>query len=132
MAQQQDGERQIRSLIEAWANAAKRHDMAGVLAHHTQDIVMFDLPMPLQSKGMAEYRKTWDQFFSSHIPGQTFDIEEITIMAGHDVAFAYAIMRCVPTAAPGGFQFRLTVGLRKVDGAWWVTHEHHSEPAADS
>jgi hypothetical protein len=32
---------------------------------------------------------------------------------------------------PGGFQFRLTIGLCKVDGAWCIQHEHHSVPATD-
>jgi ketosteroid isomerase-like protein len=27
--------------------------------------------------------------------------------------------------------FRLTVGLRKIDGQWTITHEHHSVPAED-
>lgn len=130
MAQQQKTtEGQIRALIDAWADAVRRHDLPAILAHHAQDIVMFDLPMPLQSKGMAEYRKTWDLFFTSHKPSQAFDVEEITIVAGDDVAFAYGIMRCGAGSTPGGFQFRLTIGLRKIDGEWCVTHEHHSEPA---
>jgi len=32
---------------------------------------------------------------------------------------------------PGGFQFRLTIGRRKVDGAWRTQHEHHSVLATD-
>jgi uncharacterized protein (TIGR02246 family) len=129
-------ESQIRALIEAWAAAVRRHDYPGVLAHHEPDIVMFDVPPPLQSRGMDEYRKTWDLFFRYHTPGQTFDIEELAITAGEDVAFAVAIMRCVsavPDGPPqdGGFPFRLTVGLRKIDGAWRIAHEHHSVPAVD-
>ena len=87
-------ESQIRALIEAWANAVRRHDLSGILAHHEQDIVMFDLPPPLQSRGMDEYKKTWDLFFRYHQPAQAFDIEELAITAGDDVAFAVAIMRC--------------------------------------
>jgi ketosteroid isomerase-like protein len=30
-----------------------------------------------------------------------------------------------------GFLFRLTVGLRKIDGDWRIAHEHHSVPAKD-
>src|SRR5262249_8006006 len=56
-------ESQIKALIEAWADAVRRHDYAGVLARHEPDIVMFDVPPPLQSRGMAEYRSTWDLFF---------------------------------------------------------------------
>ena len=123
-------ESQIRALIEAWADAVRRHDYPGVLAHHEQDIVMFDVPPPLQSQGMDEYRKTWDLFFRYHTPGQAFDVEELAITAGEDVAFAVAIMRC-SSATPGGFPFRLTIGLRKIDGAWRIVHEHHSVPAED-
>ena len=127
---QQDttAETDIRALIAAWADAARRHDMAGVLAHHDADIVMFDLPPPLQSRGMAEYQATWEQFFDHHTPSAPFDIETLDITAGEDVAFAFAIMRCGTDS--GGFRFRLTVGLRKIDGQWRVTHEHHSEPSA--
>ena len=37
---------QIRTLIERWAEAVHRGDMAGVLADHADDIVMFDVPPP--------------------------------------------------------------------------------------
>ena len=91
---------------------------------------MFDVPPPLQSRGMDEYKKTWDLFFKYHKPSQALDIEELAITAGEDVAFAVAIMRC-GTGAAGGFLFRLTIGLRKIDGDWRITHEHHSVPSTD-
>jgi ketosteroid isomerase-like protein len=61
-------ESQIRALIEAWADAVRRHDLSGIFAHHEQDIVMFDVPPPLQSRGMDEYKKTWDLFCRYHKP----------------------------------------------------------------
>jgi ketosteroid isomerase-like protein len=132
MQQGQTAETQIKALIEAWADAVRRHDLSAILAHHDQDIVMFDVPPPLQSRGLDEYRKTWDLFFGYHKPSQTFDIEELAITAGEDVAFAVAIMRCVSSPPEqGGFLFRLTIGLRRVDSDWRITHEHHSVPAAD-
>ena len=137
MAQQDDrAEAEIRSLIETWADAVRRHDLPAILAHHADDIVMFDVPPPLQSRGMAEYRKTWDLFFKYHRPGQAFDIQELEIFAGDTAAFAIAVMRC-QSMAPGGadvaidFPFRLTIGLTKDGGAWRIRHEHHSVPATD-
>lgn len=129
-------ENEIKAIIEAWADAVRRHDLSGILAHHEQDILMFDVPPPLQSRGMDEYKKTWDLFFKYHKPSQAFDIEELAITAGKDVAFAAAIMRCgsgTLSAPPeeGGFLFRLTIGLRNVDGAWRIAHEHHSVPSTD-
>ena len=123
-------ESQIKALIEAWADAVRRHDLPGVLAHHDPDIVMFDLPPPLQSRGLEEYKQTWDLFFQYHKPSKAFDIDELAITAGQDVAFAVAIMRC-GSGVQGEFPFRLTMGLRHMDGEWRITHEHHSLPATD-
>jgi ketosteroid isomerase-like protein len=136
MQQAAKPESQIKALIEAWADAVRRHDVSGILAHHEQDIVMFDVPPPLQSRGMDEYKKTWDLFFEYHKPSQAFDIEDLAITAGEDVAFATAIMRCGSgtfSGPPeeGGFLFRLTIGLRNIDGDWRITHEHHSVPSVD-
>jgi ketosteroid isomerase-like protein len=125
--QEPTAESQIRALIESWALAVRRHDLPGILAHHSDDVVMFDVPPPLQSRGLDAYRKTWDLFFSYHQPLQAFDIEELAITASDEVGFAVAIMRC----GSDGLLFRLTIGLRNLDGRWSITHEHHSVPAAD-
>jgi ketosteroid isomerase-like protein len=81
-------------------------------------------------------QRPWDLLFRHHKPGIAFDFQELAITAGADVAFGVAIMRCGPDSSSNpkdkdGFPFRLTVGLRKVDGDWQITHEHHSVPAAD-
>lgn len=127
----QTDEREVRAIIENWAAAVRRHDLAGVEAHHAQNIVMYDLPLPLQCKGMEEYRRTWDLFFKYHSLGGAFDIQDLAVVAGDDVAFAFTTMRCAGKSNPDGFLFRLTIGLRKIAGQWQVIHEHHSEAAKD-
>jgi ketosteroid isomerase-like protein len=99
-------------------------------------MVMFDLPPPLHCKGTEAYKKTWGLLFRYHKPGRAFDIQELTVTAGQDVAFAVAIMGCRPDSSSkpadkDGFLFRLTVGLLKVNGHWRISHEHHSVPATD-
>jgi ketosteroid isomerase-like protein len=96
-------------------------------------MLMFDVPPPLQSKGLRAYRKTWDLFFSWARDPAVFDIVEMQVTAGAEVGFVTALMRCAGTEASGveiELDFRLTIGLRKTDGQWTVTHEHHSIPAA--
>jgi|SRR5215813_3749913 len=122
----------IRNLIEKWAAAVRSKDYEGILAHHSGDIVMFDVPPPIQSKGIDEYKKTWDVFFDWYQDTPSFEIREMTTTAGADVAFVTALMRCAGTEQSGAkseLDFRLTVGLRKIDGKWIITHEHHSLPA---
>jgi uncharacterized protein (TIGR02246 family) len=124
----------IRSTIESWAAAVRRKDLAAILQNHSPDLVMFDVPPPFQSRGLDAYRKTWDLFYSWTNDPIPFDIREMSITAGKDVAFAVATMGCAEPGAggkPKPLDFRLTVGLRKIDGRWTVTHEHHSVPAGD-
>jgi uncharacterized protein (TIGR02246 family) len=124
----------VRDLIEAWADAVRRKDYDGILRSHAADFVMFDVPPPFKSVGLDAYRKTWDLFFSWSSDPVRFEIQEINVTAGADVAFAFATMRC---GAPGSdgkaepLDFRLTICLRKIDGRWMIAHEHHSVPAAD-
>jgi ketosteroid isomerase-like protein len=87
-------ESEFRALIEAWA--ARRHDLPVILAHHDDDIAMFDVPPSLQSRGLAEYKKTWDLCFAYHQPGQAFDVEELQMCVGDTATFVVAIIRCGP------------------------------------
>jgi uncharacterized protein (TIGR02246 family) len=133
MAAKAKDESEIRELIENWARAVRTKDLDGILDRHAPEILMFDVPPPIQSMGREAYKKTWDVFFAWAKDTGVFDIVELNITAGSDVAFATALMRCAGTEANGGkteLDFRLTVGLRKIDGRWIVTHEHHSLPAA--
>jgi uncharacterized protein (TIGR02246 family) len=122
----------IRELVKDWARAVRAKDLKGILANHSREILMFDLPPPLESKGIDAYRKTWDLFYSWADDPVVFDFNEMDIVAGNDVAYVAALMRCSGTETNGertNLEFRLTIGLRKVDGQWIVTHEHHSIPA---
>jgi uncharacterized protein (TIGR02246 family) len=137
MADEHNGrgdEEAVRDLIEAWADAVRRRDYAGILRSHAADFVMFDVPPPFKSVGLDAYRKTWDLFFSWSSGPVRFDIQGMDVTAGADVAFAFASMRCEGPDADGmpePLDFRLTMGLRKIDGWWMIAHEHHSVPAAD-
>lgn len=125
-----DDDEQIRDLIQRWATAAHTGDLAGVLADHAADIVMFDVPPPQQGvRGIDAYSDTWPGFFQWQAAGAVFEIESLEVTAGADVGFAFGLLRC---GTPAEFdrdpdqRLRLTVGLRRIDGRWTVTHEHHS------
>ncbi|WP_192249886.1 YybH family protein [Mesorhizobium silamurunense] len=124
---------EIRGLIEHWADAVRRKDMDGILRHHAPDFIMFDVPPPLQSKGIEAYRDTWPLFFGASPQKPVFDVVDLKITAGTNVAFAIALMRCVEVKATGSndLDFRLTICFEKIAGQWTFTHEHHSVPAGD-
>jgi uncharacterized protein (TIGR02246 family) len=129
-----DDEQEIRELIERWAAAVHAGDLETVLADHSAEIVMFDVPPPFAGvRGIDAYRDTWPAFFEWQSRA-SFEITFLEITAGEDVAYAYALLRC---GTPEDFadnpelRLRLTLGLAKKGGRWIVHHEHHSFPHTD-
>lgn len=125
MGEQSDA---VRAVIERWAQAVRDRDYPVILDAHPDDLVMFDVPPPMVSRGMDEYRATWDLFFqySQGGPG-SFELVDLTIFAGEEVAFAYALLK-IGTPEP---ICRLTLGLVRRDKQWIIQHEHHSMPTAE-
>lgn len=121
----------VRELVEKWALAVRTKDMEGILAHHDENIMMYDVPYPFQSVGIAAYRETWDTFFGGTKPG-TYDFHDLQVIAGDDVAFCYGTIQCMNGAGEGKFEpldFRVTIGLKNINGQWTIMHEHHSIPS---
>ncbi|MBA3648307.1 MAG: nuclear transport factor 2 family protein [Chitinophagales bacterium] len=57
------------------------------------------------------------------------------IIAGHNVAFCFATMKCRNRNLRRVYEdldFRLTIGLQKINDQWTILHEHHSIPAINS
>jgi ketosteroid isomerase-like protein len=103
--------------------------IGAVVAHHTDDVVMFDVPPPVVVRGIAAYRRTWPPFFRwQRDENGTFDIVELNITAGDTVAFATVLLRCgskachSPSHAPtmadsaGACLIGIAVDLRRSTG----------------
>jgi uncharacterized protein (TIGR02246 family) len=131
-AQSSADEAEIRNVIERWSKGVRDQDRAEIRKDHDADILMFDVPPPFQICGIDEYMTTWENFFSGSEKPVRFDLTEVKITAGADVAFVTAVGHCVSIDKKGqreSLEFRLTMGLRKMGGRWCITHEHHSLPA---
>ncbi|WP_436101547.1 nuclear transport factor 2 family protein [Pararhizobium sp. LjRoot238] len=93
--------------------------------NRTDDIVMYDVPEPIQVTGIEAYKETWKLFFDHNAAGSDrFRLSDVQIVASDDVAYAHGLL----TIGGGDAHCRLTLGLRRTDGEWKVTHEHHSIP----
>jgi uncharacterized protein (TIGR02246 family) len=128
-----DHETEIRELIERWAEAVSQGRMDVVLADHADDIVMFDVPPPHRGiRGIDAYRESWPPFFEWQASGALFEIDSLDVVAGEDVAYAFALIRCATPeqlAERPESRLRLTLGLRREGERWVVAHEHHSFPS---
>lgn len=118
--------KEIQSVVESWVTAIQQKNITGILENHTNDILMFDVPVPLQSRGLREYKETWELFFKYSNGGKdSFQLEEFQIHESATIAFCTALIKLSNSPAP---QCRLTIGLKKISNQWMIVHEHHSSP----
>lgn len=108
-------------------------DPARIVARYAQDAVTCTLAPPLRNTGLdardPEALAGWMAGFSGPI---TLEHRDLEVAVAGDVAFVHGLTRmaAVPVGYPEGFSMwmRTTVGLRRRDGRWLVTHEHQSVP----
>ena len=124
---------QIRQLMEQSAVAMRARDAARLVARYAPEIVQFSLAPPLQHAG-SEVRdpdglRRWFSGFEGPID---YEIRDLAVTSGGEVAFCHSLNRLSATprgsAEPFDLWFRSTIGLRKIDGAWRIVHEHMSTP----
>ena len=121
----------IRGIMDDWARAIRARDVKRVVSNFTQDVVSFDVVGPLQNVGSGAMRKRAEEWFSSFKDPIGYEVRDLTIHTGGDVAFCFSLNRVNATTTNGNtvdMWWRATVGFRKIDGTWVVTHEHNSVP----
>ncbi len=118
-------ETEVRVVLENWAKAVSDGDRKAILAHHSENMLMFDFPATVQ--GLDAYDRTWDFFFANPCGPISFVPRDMVVVADDEVAFVSCEIHCNGTSA-GPVYFRLTTGLRKLEGEWVIIHEHHSVP----
>jgi uncharacterized protein (TIGR02246 family) len=124
-------EAQIRQLIDQWVKALHAKDLNALMSYYAPDILTFDILPPLQYQGVDAYRKNFEAWFASVQGPIDYEIRDLRITTGHDVAFCYSLNRVRSTRTTGETTdswVRVTVGFRKMDGTWRITHEHVSVP----
>ena len=126
---------EVRAVLEEWAAATRLSRRDEILKHHSTDLVIFDVLPPMKYEGAEAYRRSWDEWQPDTQGEAVFNLVNLTITAGNDVAFAHSFIRCGGTL-PDGRTFhdlvRATFCLRKVDGSWVVEHQHVSKPYVNS
>jgi uncharacterized protein (TIGR02246 family) len=125
-------EAQIRTLIDNWADAMGVKDADGVVSQYAPDSIKFILAPPLQyTRDNPFGKKALEQWFSSFQGPIGYEIRDLDITTSDDVAFCHSLNRMMATTKGGekvDLWFRETLGFRKIDGKWTITHEHSSVP----
>ncbi|MFE2218423.1 YybH family protein [Streptomyces canus] len=124
-------EAQIRQQIDKIVEGLREKDLQGLERLYTTDVVSFDVEPPLQHVGVAAKARNWANVFA-FFETVTYEVRDLVLAVGDDVAFGYAFARLGGTlkngTATSGMWVRITYGLRKIDGAWLIAHDQVSVP----
>jgi ketosteroid isomerase-like protein len=124
-------EDRIRALIEDRTRATAGQDAAALSDHHAADAVLFDAVGPLRSAGTNAQAQRVAEWLSAYRGPIDYQIRDLEITAGEQVAFCHYLYRIGGTMTDGtvvGMWLRSTVCLRQAGQDWLVTHEHTSVP----
>jgi uncharacterized protein (TIGR02246 family) len=122
---------EIRDKLADWAHAVRAKDIPRIFAHYAPDIVAFDAVAKLQFKGIEAYRKHWETCMAMCPGPMIFELHELQVEAGEDLAFVHTLNRCGGTGPDGKEMsgwMRMTACYRKQQDEWQVAHEHFSAP----
>lgn len=121
----------VRQLVRDRARAVLDRNAGGATVMNADDIVTFDVVPPLRNTGAGGVRKRTEGWFDGYSVGPGYEVRDLEVVAGDDVAFAYYLYRVSGTLKDGGevaMWVRATLGLRRVGGEWRIVHEHDSVP----
>jgi ketosteroid isomerase-like protein len=125
-------EADIRQRIDKLAGAIHAMDLETVMSIFAPDVVSFDVEPPLQHVGVEAKRKNWERVFAAYQYPLGYEIRDLTITVGDDVAFAHSLNRLSGTLRSGttatGFWVRATTCFQKINGDWFIAHDQVSVP----
>jgi len=121
----------IQQLLDNFISALHDKNLEGVMSIYAPEVVAFDIGGPLQYQGADAVRKVWAAAFPMFQGPITYEIRDIDITVGDDVAFSHSFNRLSGTMITGqqfGPWVRWTACWRKINGAWLLAHHQVSVP----
>ena len=124
-------EAEIQRLLDDGVRALRDKNIEGVMSMYAQEVVTFDIVPPLRYMGADALRKLWEETFSSFQGPISYEIHDLHITVGDDVAFSHSLNRISGTMNNGqktAVWLRWTACFRKINGQWLIVHHQNSVP----
>jgi uncharacterized protein (TIGR02246 family) len=122
---------EIRQLVDAFAASVRAKDVDALISNFAADVLTFDVVGPLQAIGTDAARKRTEEWFASFEGPIGYQIRDLTITAGDDIAFCHSLNQVSGTKKDGSkleMWWRATLCFRQIGDKWLVTHQHNSVP----
>ena len=121
----------IQRLLDDGIRSLCNKDIEGVMSLYAREVVTFDIVPPLRYIGADALRKLWEEVFSSFQGPIGYEIHDLNITVGDDVAFTHSLNRISGTMNNGqktALWLRWTACFRKINGKWLIVHHQNSVP----
>jgi ketosteroid isomerase-like protein len=118
-------------VIEQMALAVRTANVEALINLCAPEIATFDMVPPLRHDGREALRKLWAQALEPFERPLDYEINQLEIIVGSDVAICRSLNRFGGKRKDGEEVVSwlcATIGLRKIDGYWKIVHEHTSVP----
>ena len=123
---------QLRAHYENVARALRNRDSKAAMVGYAEDVLVFDIPPPLQVVGKQLNTAAYDHIFAQTIGPYLVDFADLRIrLLGPSAAFATSVFKTKFKMRSGdgvSFTARITDIFEKRNGHWLVVHEHVSLP----
>jgi uncharacterized protein (TIGR02246 family) len=121
----------IQRLLDDCIRSLYNKNIEGVMSLYAQEVVSFDIVPPLQYIGADAFRKVWEEIFFIYQGPINYEIHDLHITVGDDVAFTHSLNRISGTMTNGqktDLWLRWTACWRKINGKWLIVHHQNSVP----
>jgi uncharacterized protein (TIGR02246 family) len=121
----------IQGLLDDCIRSLHDKNIEGLMSIYAQEVVSFDIVPPLRYVGADAFRKVWEEVFSVYQGPINYEIHDLNITVGDDVAFTYSLNRIsgtMITEQKTDLWLRWTACFRKIGGKWLIVHHQNSVP----
>lgn len=129
--QKKNEEAVIQEILDNCIRSLHDRDIEGIMSLYAQEVVSFDIVPPLQYRGADAFRDVWKKTFSLFQGPIGYEIHDLSITVGDDMAFTHSLNRVSGTMNSGqqtDFWLRWTACFRKINGKWLIVHHQNSVP----
>ncbi len=122
---------EIQKIIAARIAAVKSRNVTEAVRNYSPDVIFYDVIGDLRYTGKDAMKNRLNDWFSSLSEILDYEIVDIKISSGRDMAFCSCLNYINAMAANGNtldMYWRETTCYVKTEGAWMITHAHSSVP----
>lgn len=126
-------EKELRAIGARWADAFRHKDADAIIKFYVpgDSLVVFDVIPPRQYVGSEAYRQDFKSFFDTFKGPLKLEVSDYFVSARGGMGYARSIQHVVGRDTNGqrmDFTVRSTDCFQKIDGKWYIVHEHVSVP----